>query len=287
MLVYGHKLVVLPLVRDDGPSSATVEAGDAGPADATSSETARAPEDEQRHSVFRSYVIDGAEISPRVRNVTDFVLLEGFYQPTIVLLHEPMPTWAGRHAVTRDTRALVQLSLNLAEQRHTVMWTMTQLPSDATQLFPIPRPLGGVLVFGANCLLRLNQATPPFGVSVNSHAHHWPASFPLREQPDCDAIVLDRSVKVLLDPSHILLALADGKIYVLSLLSEGRTFLGFDFQRLASSVLPHCACKVGAEHVFLGSRMGDSQLLWCVDKPVWSFFPLNQFWCLCTGSNSL
>jgi hypothetical protein len=36
------------------------------------------------------------------------------------VLHEPMPTWAGRHAVTRDTKALAQLSLDLADQRHTV-----------------------------------------------------------------------------------------------------------------------------------------------------------------------
>jgi cleavage and polyadenylation specificity factor subunit 1 len=222
----------------------------------------KSSEDEQRNSVFRSYVIDGAAVTPPLRHISDFVLLDGFYQPTLVVLHEPMPTWVGRHAVTRDTKALAQLSLNLAEQRHTVMWTMTQLPSDALSLFPIPRPLGGVLVFGANCLLRLNQATPPYGVSLNSHAHNWSASFPLREQPDCEPITLDRSVKVLLDADRLMLALADGKIYVLSLLSEGRTFLGFDFQRLASSVLPQCACSVGPGHVFLGSRMGDSQLLW-------------------------
>lgn len=44
--------------------------------------------------------------------------------------------------------------------------------------------------------------------------------------------------------------------------------LGFQFERLASSVLAQCICRVGAEGVFLGSRMGDSLLLQVEEQAV-------------------
>ena len=47
-----------------------------------------------------------------------------------------------------------------------VMWSVTQLPADALELHAVPRPLGGVLVFGANCVLRLNQVCSDCRVCV-------------------------------------------------------------------------------------------------------------------------
>ena len=46
------------------------------------------------------------------------------------------------------------------------MWSVTQLPADALELHAVPRPLGGVLVFGANCVLRLNQVCSDCRVCV-------------------------------------------------------------------------------------------------------------------------
>ena len=33
---------------------------------------------------------------------------------------------------------------------------------------PVPRPVGGVLVFSANALHYLNQGIPPYGVTLNA-----------------------------------------------------------------------------------------------------------------------
>ena len=260
MVIHRHKLVVIPLVREHAArgdlfsaSAAATESepetaapglgGSVGPAvvghvasaagAAVAGGGAVVDDDQQSHSVFRSFVINCEEMNPPIRRIHDFVLLEGFYQPTVrvsllwlwytlrlayvghcclavsdrvllidshtlasahacsrvrgrflavttasshhllahhvsrgtvscgcrsgnrcavavratnakdvlprtpvcsqlthlpspryfvqvVVLHEPMPTWAGRHAVTRDTKALAQLSLDLADQRHSV-----------------------------------------------------------------------------------------------------------------------------------------------------------------------
>ena len=49
------------------------------------------------------------------------------------------------------------------------MWSVSQLPSDTLELHSVPRPLGGVLVFGANCLLRLNQVRMHARASESLH----------------------------------------------------------------------------------------------------------------------
>ena len=85
---------------------------------------------QEHKSRFRSYVIDCHECSKSIKRIHDFVLLDGFYEPTIVLLHEPVVTWVGRYAVTRDTKAIAALSLNLSDQRNTLIWSVERLPSD-------------------------------------------------------------------------------------------------------------------------------------------------------------
>ena len=113
MAIHRHKLVVIPLVREHasrGETTASTTAAassmaevdaetvapglggsGAGPAAAdpvsvnTPSVTPApgADEDQQRHSVFRSFVIDCGDMQPAIRRIQDFVLLEGFYQPTV------------------------------------------------------------------------------------------------------------------------------------------------------------------------------------------------------------
>lgn len=113
MAIHRHKLVVIPLVREHaarGDTTATTASAmlsmaevdgetvapglggsGAGPATAdaaavTTPSATPAPgadEDQQRHSVFRSFVIDCGDMQPPIRRIQDFVLLEGFYQPTV------------------------------------------------------------------------------------------------------------------------------------------------------------------------------------------------------------
>ncbi len=49
-----------------------------------------------------------------------------------------------------------------------VRFLYQSLPFDCVRALPVPKPVGGVLVFSANALHYLNQGIPPYGVSVNA-----------------------------------------------------------------------------------------------------------------------
>eukprot|EP00041_Stephanoeca_diplocostata_P030602 m.932075 g.932075 ORF g.932075 m.932075 type:complete len:1699 (+) comp23786_c0_seq2:1789-6885(+) len=257
MLVQRRKLVVIPLAKEETNVSKSTNPTPSG-------DSAKITEHKSR---FRSYVIDCHECSKPLKRIHDFALLDGFYEPTIVLLHEPVVTWVGRYAVTRDTKAIAALSLNLSDQRNTLIWSVDRLPSDAQHVVAVPRPLGGILLVGVNFLMHLNQATPPFGVALNSHATC--AAIALRAL-DGPVLTLDRARHTLLDDTgtRILFALHGGELHLLTIVSDGRSVERFQFERLASSVLAQCICRVGADGVFLGSRLGDSLLLHVEEQDV-------------------
>lgn len=86
-LVYGHYFVVLPFGRtiDDNAKSA---------------------------QVMPSYTIRINTIDPKMNNILDFDFLHGYYEPTLLILFEPVKTFAGRIAVRKDTCAMVCFKYN-------------------------------------------------------------------------------------------------------------------------------------------------------------------------------
>lgn len=67
---------------------------------------------------------------------------------------------------------MVALSLNIQQRVHPVIWTVSNLPFDSSQVIPISKPIGGCLIMTINALIYLNQSVPPYGVSLNSTADH-------------------------------------------------------------------------------------------------------------------
>lgn len=95
-LVYGHYFFVLPFGR-------TVD--DAAPSAAHSSSAVAAKGYQQQ--VMPSYTIPIGTIDPKMNNIMDFDFLHGYYEPTLLILYEPVKTFAGRIAVRKDTCAMV------------------------------------------------------------------------------------------------------------------------------------------------------------------------------------
>ena len=48
-----------------------------------------------RPPILSSYVIDLRNLDEKIINVIDIQFLHGYYEPTIFILYEPLPTWAG------------------------------------------------------------------------------------------------------------------------------------------------------------------------------------------------
>lgn len=252
MLVYGKRLVVLPFRKDNGLDE--IELTDVKP-------IKRAPVAVvSRTPILASYVITLKDLDDKLDNILDLQFLYGYYEPTLLILYEPIRTFPGRIAVRSDTCVLVAISLNIQQRVHPIIWTVTGLPFDCLRVFPIQKPIGGCLVTSVNAIIYLNQSVPPYGVSLNSSADHSTA-FPIKPQ-DGVRISLDAANITFIDNDKLVLSIRTGELYVLTLCVDSmRTVRNFHFHKAASSVITSCLCICQNEYLFLGSRLGNSLLL--------------------------
>uniref|UniRef100_A0A6Q2Y7M7 Cleavage and polyadenylation specificity factor subunit 1 n=1 Tax=Esox lucius TaxID=8010 RepID=A0A6Q2Y7M7_ESOLU len=239
MLVYGTQLVVLPFRKD------------------TLSDEQEGVVEGPKSSFLPSYIIDVRELDEKLLNIVDMKFLHGYYEPTLLILYEPNQTWPGRVAVRQDTCSIVAISLNIMQKVHPVIWSLSNLPFDCTQIMAVPKPIGGVVVFAVNSLLYLNQSVPPYGVSLNTQTNGTTA-FPLRIQEE---------VKITLDCCQSTFIVYITKLYVLTLITDGmRSVRAFHFDKAAASVLTTCMMTMEPGYLFLGSRLGNSLLLKYTEK---------------------
>lgn len=248
MLIYGTRLVVLPFRKDTLADEQESGVGE-GP----------------KSSFLPSYIIDIRELDEKLLNIIDMKFLHGYYEPTLLILFEPNQTWPGRVAVRQDTCSIVAISLNIMQKVHPVIWSLSNLPFDCTQVMAVPKPIGGVVVFAVNSLLYLNQSVPPYGVSLNSMTNGTTA-FPLRAQEEVK-ITLDCSQADFIAYDKMVISLKGGEIYVLTLITDGmRSVRAFNFDKAAASVLTTCMVTMEPGYLFLGSRLGNSLLLKYTEK---------------------
>uniref|UniRef100_A0A674HMS0 Cleavage and polyadenylation specificity factor subunit 1 n=1 Tax=Taeniopygia guttata TaxID=59729 RepID=A0A674HMS0_TAEGU len=233
MLIYGTRLVVLPFRRD---SLADEHEGLVG--------------EGQKSSFLPSYIIDVRELDEKLLNIIDMQFLHGYYEPTLLILFEPNQTWPGRVAVRQDTCSIVAISLNILQRVHPVIWSLSSLPFDCTQALPVPKPIGGVVIFAVNSLLLT------CGTTV----------FPLRVQEGV-RITLDCAQATFISYDKMVISLKGGEIYVLTLITDGmRSVRSFHFDKAAASVLTTCMVPLEPGYLFLGSRLGNSLLLRYTEK---------------------
>ncbi|NXN95197.1 CPSF1 factor, partial [Rhinopomastus cyanomelas] len=249
MLIYGTRLVVLPFRRDS-----------------LSDEHDGLLPEGQKSSFLPSYIIDVRELDEKLLNIIDLQFLQGYYEPTLLILFEPNQTWPGRVAVRQDTCSIVAISLNITQKVHPVIWSLSNLPFDCTQALAVPKPIGGVVIFAVNSLLYLNQSVPPYGVALNSLTNGTTV-FPLRVQEGV-RMTLDCAQATFISYDKMVISLKGGEIYVLTLITDGmRSVRSFHFDKAAASVLTTCMVTLEPGYLFLGSRLGNSLLLKYTEKP--------------------
>ncbi|KAK3924905.1 Cleavage and polyadenylation specificity factor subunit 1 [Frankliniella fusca] len=255
MLVYGRKLVVLPFRHES-----VVE-----DPDATSAEVKGSGTNNTGTSVMASYMIVLKDLDEKMDNVIDIQFLHGYYEPTVLILYEPVRTFPGRIAVRQDTCCMVAISLNIMQRVHPVIWSVSNLPFDCVQALAIEKPLGGTLIFTTNAIIYLNQSVPPFGVSLNS-VTDISTNFPLKAQEGV-CMTLEGAQAAFLSHDRVVLSLKNGELYVLTIYADSmRSVRSFHFEKAAASVLTTCMCICEENYLFLGSRLGNSLLLRFTEK---------------------
>ena len=263
LLLYSKNIIILPFRKDitsDENEATSGVIGGTTPS-VTTQFNAKSP-------VMASYKLDlnSEQYGEKVNNIIDIQFLHNYYEPTLLILYEPVRTWAGRVAVRQDTCAMLVLSLDVHQRVHPHIWSMNHLPYDCFSAMPVPKPIGGVLIFANNCLIHLNQGLPPFGVSLNGFTE-GNTSFLLRSQDDIK-ISLDGSKACFISNDKLVISLSTGELYLLTLFNDMmRSIRGFNFDRCASSVLSTTITHCENGYIFLGSRLGHSILLHYEEKP--------------------
>ena len=259
LLIYGRSIVIIPfrkeMVVDDNDNIPFIPGGN-------NNLTTN-----KRSPVLPSYKLD---LSPElygvnIVNIIDIQFLYNYYEPTLLILYEPIRTWSGRIAVRQDTVSMITLSLDVYECVHPHIWSLTNLPFNTFAALPVPKPIGGVLIFAINSLIHLNQGLPPFGISLNAF-NDGNTSFPLKTYADL-TLSLDGCQACFITNNKILLSLNNGDLYMLNLHNDmTRSIRTFNFTRLASTVICTTLTRCEEGFLFLGSRLSHSLLLYYFEK---------------------
>ncbi|CAD5218762.1 unnamed protein product [Bursaphelenchus okinawaensis] len=229
MLIYGRHLAILPFV-----------------------------ENTSKHLL--SYTISLKSLDVKLDNIIDMVFLHGYYEPTLLLVYEPLKTTAGRAVIRYDTVSILAVSLNLKDQVHAVVWNLAGLPTTISSAVSVPQPVGGVCLFGANEIIYLNQSVPPCGISLNSNADEF-CRFPLSDMKSMK-LTLDACSASMISASEVLVVSRLGKMFYLKLdIDISNAVRSVTFEHVHDVSIPHCLTLWEEGILFLGSRAGNSELL--------------------------
>ena len=278
MLIYGFKLVVIPFYEEHIPTQASTTSQNGISTDIKHSSIKSEPiphpdtiktekfytlQAKQTSTSLSSYTIDLRKLDNWLEmRIIDIEFLYGYYEPTLFILCESNMTWVGRYAVKKDTCNSVALSLNLNQKTHPIIWPVDKLPSDVIKCLAVPPPIGGILLFGVNSLIYINQSVPSYGVSLNSIAKAT-SSYPFKSMENT-RITLDSSQSVFIASDRMVLSLKGGEIYIVTLITDSeslRNVKSFSIEKGPGSVIASCLVKCNEGYIFIGSRLGNSVLL--------------------------
>lgn len=141
VLVYGRGLIILPFRRlFSGPQALL----DINFASELSSYTEDNDNVTQTPKVLSSYSIGIDSFSGvHISKILDIEFLNGYNNPTLIILYEKELSWTGRTHVRYDTCGALVVSINPAERTNPVVWKTEYLPYDCFKVRAVPMPLVG------------------------------------------------------------------------------------------------------------------------------------------------
>jgi cleavage and polyadenylation specificity factor subunit 1 len=93
MLGYGRKLIILPFRKDPTPEDAELQGStmDVKPIHQNLSNAHL----NNKSPILASYSIELKDLDEKMDNIIDLQFLHGYYEPTLLILFEPIKTFAG------------------------------------------------------------------------------------------------------------------------------------------------------------------------------------------------
>lgn len=215
-----------------------------------------------------SFVLRLPSLDPNLINPIHLAFLYEYRQPTFGILSSATSPASSLLFERRDPLTYMVFTLDLQQKASTTILSVTGLPYDLCEVVPLPTPVGGALLIGANQLIHIDQAGKTTGVAVNTFAKQC-TSFSLVDQSDLGMRLENCKIEQLsMQNGEMLIVLQTGELAILSFKMDGRSLSSISVRRVAQeaggSVVSagiSTAVHLSASAFFIGSEQADSVVL--------------------------
>lgn len=215
-----------------------------------------------------SFVLPLPALDPSLIHPISLAFLYEYREPTFGILYSQVATSSALLYERKDVVSYAVFTLDLQQRASTTLLSVSRLPSDLFKVAPLPLPVGGALLIGANALVHVDQGGKTNAVGVNEFARQASA-FSMADQSDLEMRLEGCVVEQLgSENGDMVLALSDGRLAVISFKLDGRSVSGISVswvsEKAGGLILkarPSCAAALGAGKFFFGSDEGDSLLI--------------------------
>eukprot|EP00033_Pygsuia_biforma_P001101 GCRY01001253.1.p1 GENE.GCRY01001253.1~~GCRY01001253.1.p1 ORF type:complete len:1121 (+),score=337.54 GCRY01001253.1:198-3560(+) len=181
-------------------------------------------------------------------NVLDMVFLDEIDAPTVAILYQD--TNEGRHVAVYSVKMSTKELVNVGHD-------LNNLDASSHKLFPLPRPIGGFLIFAENSITFCNNKRDIKSISINMTVK---------------SVCLVDQNRTATERLRLLFADQWGHVYVLSLhfdkAAAGPVLNNMIIQLLGKASVCSSISYISEGLAFLGSAMGDSSLVRLTTTPV-------------------
>ncbi|KAK9497804.1 hypothetical protein O3M35_003726 [Rhynocoris fuscipes] len=171
--------------------------------------------------------------------IQDLNFLHGCINPTIILLHQDL---LGRHIKTHE--------LDLKEKEFTkVPWKQDNIEMEATMIIPVPEPLCGAIIVGQESIL-YHDGTAFIAVAPPVIRHSSINCYAKVDSSGCRYVLGDMA-------GHLFMLLLEKEEKI----DGNYTVKDAKVELLGEVSIPECITYLDNGVLFIGSRIGDSQLV--------------------------
>ncbi len=248
-----------------------------------------------RLDALRSHTLNfSKQIDSRLKNIRQIEFLPGFLNPTLAILYDRgsnceqenlIPRSAVNqsfHSYPKETCALMIVAIepvklsskirNSSNFQFTIINTIENIPWDCHDLFPLPKPVGGLFLTTTNMLLwcDISSSAAPHCIAVNPFASLTYSgriaisSFINLGIPSLHGCKL-LPIGVNSDVLKLLLITAPGEHFIISISRSGRTLGYFNmealFDRITPSPGPSSIVLLRSNLLFISIDCGNAKLL--------------------------
>ncbi|TAQ83615.1 hypothetical protein B7494_g8060 [Chlorociboria aeruginascens] len=215
-----------------------------------------------------SFVLRLSALDPNLIHPVHLSFLYEYREPTFGILSSTLAPSSSLLYERKDHLTYMVFTLDLRQRASTTILSVSGLPYDLFKVIPLPIPVGGALLVGANELIHIDQAGKANGVGVNMFAKQC-TSFGLVDQSDLEMRLEGCKIEQLsIDNGEMLLILHSGELAILSFHMDGRSVSGLNVRRVspdAGGAIIRAgissASSLGSNTLFLGSEHSDSVVL--------------------------